>query len=420
MTGLRHPEQGQHVQQPDRLREDTEIGPLLERGNREFSLGLDEAAAFQRLAERIELASGRKRWHRAGMGAALAFAAAIAVAVGVFREQPDDGVAFGPELMAPKARGVEDGAPNVEVAPPGDRDVAPDARPTEPARLAKPRELSAARLLEAPADTKAPRPLDDLEAGHLPREAPTETTLAKPKPENAPRSARPPSASPRGTGHTANTKPPLSSQATPGRGELETSARVNCLDIAGRDARAAESCFAQRATGSGLGAEMALYEMARLRRDMLRDALGALSALNDYRQRFPRGSLRHEVDISRIELLSQLGRSREALSESEALLFSSSGRERAAELHVLRGNVFRQDLADWAAAALEYSLAEPFGGTLGAEASRLRGQSLEAMGDVPGAIAAYRRYVQSAAPSPRRSEVARRVEQLGARTKTSR
>ena len=154
--------------------------------------------------------------------------------------------------------------------------------------------------------------------------------------------------------------------------------------------------------------------MARLRRDALHDPNGALAALDDYRQRFPSGSLRNEVALSRLELLSQLGRGREALRESEALLASAKGEERAAELHMLRGNVYRSDLGDFRAAAREYEQAEARGGAQGAEATRLRGASLEAAGDSAGALQAYRRYLGLPGVE-KRTEVARRVEALVAR-----
>jgi hypothetical protein len=158
---------------------------------------------------------------------------------------------------------------------------------------------------------------------------------------------------------------------------------------------------------------MALYEVARLRRDVLHDAAGALAALREHGQRFARGSLRNEVELSRIELLAQLGRSQEALSESEALLGSETGRERAAELHVLRGNVYQRDLGDPRSAAAEYAQAEARGGTLGAEAARLRGACLEALGDVRGALRAYQQYL--AVPGqPHAAEVRRQVERLSA------
>jgi len=422
-----------HTAPPERLREDAELGPLIDGSNRDFARGLDEAAAFQRLAERLERSKERPRSHRVAWGAALGVAAVIALASAPLLRQSNDHVTLSPEVGRTETRAVSEPVapelvPTVEPQAPGEAEGALAARNTDAARLAKAREISAARLPEKLTETPAPSPLEtpadaaraeprrDLDApapARLGDDRPApdvKPPRSKPAPEKTRAHATPQSASrqlARGAAMPAQPRPnATATEAT----------RINCLEEAGRDARAAELCFAQRATGAGLSAEMALYEMARLRRDVLRDALGALNALNDYRQRFPLGSLRHEVDITRIELLGQLGRSREALRESEALLFSPSGRERAAELHMLRGNVFRHDLSDQAAAALEYSLAEPFGGTLGAEASRLRGQSLEALGDLPGALAAYRRYLASSAPSARRNEVARRVEQLSART----
>jgi tetratricopeptide (TPR) repeat protein len=223
-------------------------------------------------------------------------------------------------------------------------------------------------------------------------------------------SAKPAASTGRETGVGTPAAPALGVAAAPSSAAPTAEARVDCSDLVEKDARAAEHCYALRAAeSSGLSAEAALYELARLRRDVQRDAKGALVALNQYRERFPRGSLRNEVGLSRVELLSQLGRSREALNEAEALL--GSAKERAAELYVLRGDIFRRDLADFAGAAQEYAKAEQFGGAFGAEATRLRGLSLEALGDVQGALAAYRRYL-SGPDQPRKVEVNRRVEAL--------
>ena len=190
-------------------------------------------------------------------------------------------------------------------------------------------------------------------------------------------------------------------------------AQEDCLELARRgESRAAERCFDRRATGSGLGAEMALYEVARLRRDVLSDAVGALAALSAYRERFARGSLRNEVDLSRVELLADLGRSADALRESAALLGAASGRERAAELHQLRGDVYRRQLGDLRAAAAEYAQVEALGGARGAEASRSLGACLEGLGDIPGALAAYRRYVREPG-RPHAAEIQRRIDRLG-------
>jgi hypothetical protein len=278
-----------------------------------------------------------------------------------------------------------------------------EAAPPEPApendvEVTPPETLPPLRVPSTPepprVDLEPPAPQRDARRAHRDSEA------RAPEPARAPARQLPPGASPARATRSAD------------------SARIDCLDMARRgDPRAAEVCFSQRASGIGLTAEMALYEMARLRRDVMRDAGGALAALDDYRQRFPLGSLRSEVDLSRIELLSQLGHSRDALRESEALLKSPSGQERAGELRLLRGNVFLRDLGDAESAAREYAQAETFGGAIGAEATRLRGRSLEALGDEKGAITAYEHYL-AGRDQPRRTEVTRRLQALKAASGT--
>jgi hypothetical protein len=105
-----------------------------------------------------------------------------------------------------------------------------------------------------------------------------------------------------------------------------------------------------------LAHELEAYEAARLRRDE-GDLAGAVAAFRDCRRRFPRGLLRLEVDLSIVELLPRLGRFQEALAESAALLAAHPHGERTAELHRLRGNIYRDALGDPASAKREYELA---------------------------------------------------------------
>jgi hypothetical protein len=79
------------------------------------------------------------------------------------------------------------------------------------------------------------------------------------------------------------------------------------------------ACFEAEAARPGLAGELALIELARIRRDVKGDFAGAERALEEYRRRFPRGSLSVEAAGSRVELLLQLGRAAEALAESERL-----------------------------------------------------------------------------------------------------
>jgi hypothetical protein len=212
---------------------------------------------------------------------------------------------------------------------------------------------------------------------------------------------------------SADTPEPLPAAASlPARQSQAAAPESDCLGLArSGQGREAEQCFLARAKGSGIGAELALYEVARLRVDVLTDSAGALQALREYAERFPLGSLRQEVAVFRVELLARSGQAREALDGSAALLASAAGGERAAELHVLRGNIYRQTLGDPAAAEREYARAELSGGAAGAEASYLRGLCLEALGDLPAALARYLQYL-SVPGRPQERQARSRREQL--------
>ncbi len=79
------------------------------------------------------------------------------------------------------------------------------------------------------------------------------------------------------------------------------------------------ACFQDQVASGGLTAEVALLEIARLRRDVSGDLGGAERALDEYRRRFPHGTLSAEAGIARVELLLRLGRPNEALVEARAL-----------------------------------------------------------------------------------------------------
>jgi hypothetical protein len=458
----REPQRALHdpqLHEPQRLMHDREIGKLISQANGVYRARLDESGAFQRVSERLERPGRSWRWQGLTLGAALSAAAGVVVVLGgfdtalfdtaLFADRPSR-VALGPELST--GRRVRDGREAPEQREPPDREAEVEAQTarvdarrassvdavgsvssppqaaarTQPAqperdgvrsdvppvRAVSPRERPVARG-ESPARSEASPPNGEAEA----------QVVAAPPLAARPERAEGVSEDERvgltradvvhtnGDGQSTSPATAVNVEA-PSSVARAVEPRLDCSDLLQKDARAAEHCYAQRAAeSSGLSAEAALYELARLRRDVQRDAKGALAALNEYRDRFPRGSLRNEVGLSRVELLSELGRGREALNEAEALLGSAKGGERAAELHLLRGDIFRKDLADFAQAAQEYSKAEKFGGGFGAEATRLRGLSLEALGDVEGALAAYRRYL-SGPDQPRKGEVHRRVEAL--------
>lgn len=171
-------------------------------------------------------------------------------------------------------------------------------------------------------------------------------------------------------------------------------AEPDCLAFArGGDPKAAAACFTERASGSGLSAQVALYERSRLERDALGRPAQALSTLDSYLERFPSGSLNGEARFSRLELLARLGRNQEALEASRAFLGSSFGVERAAEVHLLRGNLLlRQGQAT--AAGVEYRSALGAPGRVGDDAAYQLAVALESSGDTQRARAAYERYLE--------------------------
>jgi ferric-dicitrate binding protein FerR (iron transport regulator) len=162
--------------------------------------------------------------------------------------------------------------------------------------------------------------------------------------------------------------------------------------------REAIACYERQAAGSGMSAELAVYEAARLRRDVLSDFSGALDSLRGYQARFPRGTLRGEVEVSILGLLEKLGKNEEALSESQRLLQMAWGQERASAIHLLRGNVYRQGLRDCARAEPEYaSLAEEATAS-GDEAQFWRAHCLERMGRPEIAAGVYEVYLRRSHP----------------------
>jgi hypothetical protein len=198
----------------------------------------------------------------------------------------------------------------------------------------------------------------------------------------------------------ATPPPPANNAGEVGSGPAPAASSAPSADCLGfaraGDATKAEGCFEEQAAGQNLSAEVALYELARLRRDMLGKPAAALSALDDYARRFPHGYLSGEVLFSRLELLVKLGRSAEVLRASDELLASPSGKERALEIHFLRGNVYAHALGDPASAAREYAQAAAAPGRVGDDAAYLAAVNLQSAGDAAGASAAFEHYLTRA------------------------
>lgn len=155
----------------------------------------------------------------------------------------------------------------------------------------------------------------------------------------------------------------------------------------------AVTCFETLSRQTGLGAEIALYEAARLAAEGLHDAPRALSLLDEHGARFPKSVLSVEVEWLRVRNLERAGRLAEALSESEALLDSPGGRPLAAKLHLLRGRIYSEGQGDCARAVREYVALLGEAGPAGDDAEFRRAQCLEQLGSASDARAAYERYL---------------------------
>lgn len=102
-------------------------------------------------------------------------------------------------------------------------------------------------------------------------------------------------------------------------GKVAPQQETDCAALS-RSAKYSESlaCYELKGEGTGMSAELALLEAARLERRALSRSDRALQKLNTYRHRFPQGMLRREAELLRIEILIELGKRREARVAIEA------------------------------------------------------------------------------------------------------
>jgi tetratricopeptide (TPR) repeat protein len=99
----------------------------------------------------------------------------------------------------------------------------------------------------------------------------------------------------------------------------------------------ATACYERQAQKTGLSAELALIELARLRLSALGDAPGAVRALEEHVQRFPNGVLKNPAELAMVRALSAAGRHADALRALEPLI--ARGGPKHAELLQLRGEL---------------------------------------------------------------------------------
>jgi hypothetical protein len=192
-----------------------------------------------------------------------------------------------------------------------------------------PAALAAERPLASPASS-APAPsvrAAAVASSDKPKPRAARAALA---PLGAVASAQPPTAPP------STVAPPASAAA-----EL-TGAKV-CAGIARSGAaERAIACYEGVARGSGISAELALFEQARLAGKVLNQPDRALRTLQNHRERFPRGALRAEVMLAQIDWLVTSGQSSRALALVDEALRSGLLRERTAELERVRARLERE------------------------------------------------------------------------------
>jgi hypothetical protein len=123
------------------------------------------------------------------------------------------------------------------------------------------------------------------------------------------------------------------------------------LKLAGRFDEAL-ACYDRQAARPNLDGEMALLEIARIRREVKGDLPGAERALAELRRRFPSGSFASEAGALHVEVLLRLGRAADALAEASRLDGPEAGYYRGLALARLgRADEARRAFDDYLARA---------------------------------------------------------------------
>lgn len=137
---------------------------------------------------------------------------------------------------------------------------------------------------------------------------------------------------------SSNDSPPVEAVAKPTNEVAEAGGTAKaCAQLArAGSAEQARDCYEKLSSGSGMSAELALFEQARLEGKALRKPERALRTLEAHRRRFPQGSLRAEVMLAQIDWLLATGDSARALQVVDEALASGLLRERTSELERLR------------------------------------------------------------------------------------
>jgi TolA-binding protein len=132
------------------------------------------------------------------------------------------------------------------------------------------------------------------------------------------------------------------------------------------------------------------HAMTLLRRD--HDGLGALSALDAYLARYPRGLLNREAHFARVDALLLLGRSDQALADLEVLPLDRG--RRSTELLVIRSELRARNSCEKAVSDFGAALSQSPSAALLERILYGRGVCRSKLGDVAGAAEDLGRYVE--------------------------
>jgi hypothetical protein len=212
-----------------------------------------------------------------------------------------------------------------------------EARPSIRAELAMHAELAgtpSTPLEVAAKASPAPEPEPAREASAASPAKPEDPPPAVPKPLPARANAEAPARSNAQDQARDAAEPPRPSE------DAVSGTAAACAELA-RDGAAEQAlgCYQRLSGGSGMVAELSLFEQARLEGKVLRRPERALRTLDEYRRRFPSGSLRGEVMLAQVDWLLAAGDSARALEAVEEALASGLLRERTAELERLRATL---------------------------------------------------------------------------------
>jgi TolA-binding protein len=180
---------------------------------------------------------------------------------------------------------------------------------------------------------------------------------------------------------------------------------AQALATGGRYAEAAQS-FDRLARAGGPRAELALYERGRLLLNHLGDPAQARAVFLEQRRRFPRGSLRPDVDLFLVESLLASSRLDEAAREIEAFLALHPRSERADEVRLLRAHIAREK-GDCRRARRDYDPLATRADRVGEQASYFSAYCLRELGDLAGARRRLLEYLERFPRGAHRANVER-------------